>query len=300
MAHRFFFTGQWFVGVRRKRADDEPFRLKEFRLLTAPRDRFFADPFVLEKGSRNFLFFEEFPFATRKGVISCIEFDDSGFLGRPRVVLETNYHLSYPFLFEWNGQIYLLPEMRESGRVCLFRATEFPCSWELERVLMEGVYAADPTLVGYDGRFWLFLGGGEERGPVDSELSLYFSDSLLGPWTAHPRNPIVSDVTRARPAGQIFSHDGYLIRPGQDCSQTYGRAVVLNRIEELSIDDYRETPIRTLEPDWQPGNIGTHTFNQSQNYQVLDGRFFRYRLFGDSSLSPLWSRYSSLLSLRRS
>lgn len=100
--------------------------------------------------------------------------------------------------------------------------------------------------------------------------------------------------------GQIFSHQGRLIRPGQDCSQFYGRAVVLNHIEELSVNDYRETPILTLEPDWQPGNVGTHTFNQSENYQVVDGRFSRYRLFGDTDLVARWGRYSSLFSMRSS
>ena len=300
IVRRFFFTGQWFVGVRRKQSAADIFHLNGFKLLTAPPDRFFADPFVFEKEGHNYLFFEEFPSATRKGVILCAEFNDSGFMDRPKVVLETDYHLSYPFVFEWGGQIYMLPEMSASGRVCLFRATDFPFRWQFEQVLLEGVAAVDPTLLKHADRFWLFVGGADPKRPIDTELFLYFSDSPFGPWAPHPRNPIVSDVTRARPAGQIFSHQGRLIRPGQDCSQLYGRAVVLNHIEELSVNNYRETPILTLEPHWQPGNVGTHTLNQSENYQVVDGRFSRYRLFGDTGLVARWSRYSSLFSMRSS
>jgi hypothetical protein len=257
---------------------------------------------VFEKAGRNYLFFEELVFVGGKGVISCIEFNDSGFVGEPKVVLEANYHLSYPFVFEWEGHTYMLPEARESGRIALFRAVDFPFQWELDRVLIDGVWAVDPTLVRHDHKFWLFAGGVGKHGLIDSELFLFFADSPFGPWTPHPMNPIVSDVSRARPAGQIFMHEGCLIRPGQDCSQRYGRAVVMNRIEKLSVTEYRETPMFTLEPDWQPGNLGTHTFNMSKNYQVWDGRSYisKFRVPNKAALSLAWRSCFNPLYLRRS
>ena len=264
---------QWYVGVRSRVSGAEAFELKAFYLLNPPRDRFFADPFVAEREGRSYLFFEEFVFAERRGVISCIEFDEQGFRGAPSVVLEAPYHLSYPFLFEWEGETYMLPECRASGCIKLFRAVEFPYRWEFAGDLLENLWAVDATIFEHGGSFWMFAGGVKKNGKIDSELFLYFADTPLGPWHEHPANPVVADVCRARPAGKVFTHEVLLIRPGQNCSQSYGGATVLNRIDVLSREEYRETPIKSLGPEWFPGSRGVHTLNHSEHYQAVDVRY---------------------------
>src|SRR5208282_2105829 len=157
-----YFEEQWRIGVRPSISGldvSRVFDLKDFLVLTPPRDRFYADPFLVEHGRRNYLFFEELIFARNKGVISCIEFDDQGFRGTPHVVLEAEHHLSYPFVFDWEGQTYMLPESRDSGRIRLFRAVEFPLRWEFSRNLLDDVWAVDPTIFQHGGKFWMFAGG---------------------------------------------------------------------------------------------------------------------------------------------
>ena len=114
----------------------------------------------------------------------------------------------------------------------------------------------------------------EPGAAVDDELHLFTATALAGPWVPHRENPVVADVGRARPAGSIFRRDGELIRPAQDCSRGYGRAVVRNRIELLTPEEYRETPIERIEPTWAPGLVGTHTYNATAGVEVIDG--FRY------------------------
>jgi hypothetical protein len=263
---------QWMVGVRKRDDPEISFDLNNFVPFIPPPGRFYADPFVIEKNGRNYLFFEELSLADNKGIISCAEMDDRGHCRPPMPVLEMDYHLSYPFVFAWRGQMYMLPETRDSGQISLFRALEFPGSWKLEQVLMENVWAVDPTLFEFAGKFWLFAGGVEKRGDINSELYLFFAESPFGPWRPHPLNPVVSDVRRARPAGKLFFHQGTLIRPAQDCSLRYGAAIVFNKIVALSETEYREEPFRKLQGDWLPGNLGSHTFNSSRHFQVIDGR----------------------------
>ena len=103
------------------------------------------------------------------------------------------------------------------------------------------------------------------------ELWLFSSRSLDEEWRPHPQNPIVTDPGTARPAGRLFRRGGVLIRPGQDCSRRYGEAVVLNRVELLSRDQYRESPVGRIEPDWMPGVERTHTYTFDSRYECLDG-----------------------------
>ncbi len=270
---RLCYDEQWLVAVRPRPNGAAAFDLKSFCILKAPRDRFFADPFVVERDGRGYLFFEEFVFAKRKGVISCIEIDENGFRGEPSLVLEAPHHLSYPFIFEWENQTYMLPESHDSGCIKLFRAVEFPFRWEFAGNLLENVWAVDATIFEHRGTFWMFAGGVTKNGKINSDLFLYSADTPLGPWRPHPANPVVADVRRARPAGQVFSHEGILIRPGQDCSQSYGGGTTLNRIDVLSPEEYRETPIRSLGPEWFPGSQGLHTLNHSEHYQAIDVRY---------------------------
>jgi len=203
-------------------------------------------------------------------VISVSEAGPDDAWSPPRRVLECDHHLSYPFVFEHEGAIYMLPETGEAARIELHRAIEFPHEWRLERVLLDGLTAVDATVHIENGLVWLFanvMEGDEDRG----QLWLFSSPSLDGQWRPHPRNPIVTDPGTARPAGRLFRRKGVLIRPSQDCRRGYGRAVVLNRVDVLSPSEYRETPMGRIEPTWLRGMTGTHTYTFNSRYECLDG-----------------------------
>jgi len=269
-----FLREDWFLAFRK--ISEEPAASHAlFTRMCPPRGHFYADPFVFDRDGKTYIFFEDYSYDSRKAVISCVELDDRGSCSEPFLALDEEFHLSYPQVFEWDGEIYLLPETKNNGTIQLYRATHFPYGWQLAHVLLRDVSAVDSTLFHHNGKFWLFTSGLGTEDPwfdADGELSLFFSDSLFGPWTPHPRNPIVSDVRGCRCAGQLFFRDGQLIRPAQDCSKVYGYAVTLNRVDTLSETAYHETPISSLPPDWMKGNRGTHTYNRSSTYEALDGR----------------------------
>ncbi len=165
----------------------------------------------------------------------------------------------------------MIPDTEESRRVELYRAARFPDQWELENVLMDGLCAADATLFELDDRFWLFANQCPEGGSIEDELFLYHACAPTGPWTPHPRNPVVSDVTRARPGGTILRWGHEILRPSQDSSVRYGcYAIVLNRVEELFTQADRETPVSRIDASWQPGAIGTHTLSRSNTIEAID------------------------------
>ncbi len=290
-----FLREEWFVGFRQTSGESNG-PIAAIKRLRPPRGHFYADPFVIDKNGSTYIFFEDCSLSSHKAVISYVELDQIGRCSRPRIALEESFHLAYPQLFEWGGEIYLLPETKNNRTIQLYRATDFPRGWQLAHVLLRDVSAADSTLLYHHGKFWLFTSGLGTEDPWfdgDRELSLFFSDSLSGPWTAHPLNPVVSDVRGSRCAGQLFFRDGQLIRPAQDCSQVYGFAVTFNRVDRLSETEYHETPVGTLLPTWMNGNRGTHTFNRSGRYEVLDGRTLVARFWPRRTRPRIESTFTS-------
>lgn len=244
--------------------------LDRFKPITPPKDCYWADPFPVQVGSSYYIFIEEFDCAISKGHVAMIEMDRNGAWKMPVIVLKRDYHLSYPFVFEWNSSYYMIPESSENRSIELFRCASFPDRWELEQVLMTGVNAVDATLACIEGRWWMFVAMAATEVLNVSDLHLFHAETPLGPWRPHRRNPVKSDVRSARPAGRLFLRDGDLFRPAQDCSVRYGYAIAINRILRLDTDHYQEVEVSRIVPEPSHNQLGTHTLNSSGDLTVID------------------------------
>jgi hypothetical protein len=254
---------------------DLPVDLTGFRWIESPRGRFYADPFLVERDGRTWLFFEDYPYAERRGVIARAEVRDDGQLGPVEVVLSTAGHLSYPAVVLDGDGAWMIPESAAESVVRLYRATDFPDRW-VEHAELLGQPALDSTIWQEGGRCWLFTSLREPRGGA-TMLWLFHAESLSGPWTPHPLNPISTDVRTARGAGLIHRQGARLIRPSQDGSGGYGSSFGLNEITALSTSDYAERPILTVRPGWEPRMLATHTYNRVGRFEVIDAKFRRRR-----------------------
>jgi hypothetical protein len=264
-------NGDWFVAWA-PREDGLPGidHTPRFRVIPSPRGQFLADPFIADHDGRTFIFVESCPHRRSAGVIAVLELGDDS-VSDPVTVLERDYHLSYPAVFRWGDDWYMTPETADNRTVELYRAVEFPWRWELDTVLLRDVTAVDPTLLEHDGRWWLFANVASVGASANDELHLFWADSPRGPFAAHPANPVVSDVRRARPAGMPFVEDGALYRPAQNCAIRYGHSMAVHRVDQLDPEHYHEVPVGQILPDWLPGAVCTHTLNMTSRYIVSDG-----------------------------
>jgi len=248
----------------------------EIRWLPRPAPMtFIADPFFVERDGQRVLFVEEFDYRRDRGVIDALVLDANGGVAQRYRALDIPTHLSYPCPLEIDGELYLVPENCAGNEVALYRCVRFPDRWERARAIMPATDAIDTTLFRHDGRWWAlctrFARGGNQA------LFAFHAASIDGPWTAHAMNPIVVDVTSARPAGKPFTVDGVLYRPGQDCSRSYGRGLAIARIDVLSPSEYRETLVRRIDPPARSRyHDGIHTVNFSGADSVVDGKYVRY------------------------
>ena len=265
----------WFVGWRVTHNDRVTDTLqlpaRSWTRLADDGARFFADPFLFEKDGRTWLFLEEYQYAVGKALLSVVELGADGPIGTPRPIVERPYHLSYPFVFEREGQIWMLPEMSAAGRVELLRATNFPFEWEPAGTIIEGHEIADATIVEHGDRLWLFASVGGAGSSSWDNLHLWSAPSLTGDWRPHARNPVLIDAASARPAGAMFRRDGQLWRPAQDCTGGYGSALTLARVTTLDDEQFEQKNVASLRPNAVWPGIGLHTLNAAGAFEVVDG-----------------------------
>jgi len=250
-----------------------------FKHITPPKDRFWADPFIVARDNKYYVFIEEFLYATQKGHISLIVMNKDGSFEPPVRVLEAPYHLSYPFVFEFESNLYLIPESSANRTVELYKCMAFPLKWEFQRNLMNNCQVVDTTLFQWQGKWWMFVNQIQTVGASSwDELFLHYSDSPFSDnWTPHQRNPVVSDARSARPAGRLFVRNGRLYRPSQNCSGHYGYGFNICEITKLTETEYEEKIVSRVEPKWDKNIVSTHTINYEDGLTIIDGQLRRRR-----------------------
>jgi hypothetical protein len=274
---RAFNIEQWFLAYRfggRVQAN-----LEGFTRILPPKDRDWADPFVVEKSGRYYIFFEELIYAEGKAHIAMLELDRAGHMSAPQRVLEADYHLSYPYVFEHDGQLWMLPESSSNRRVELYRCVDFPLRWKREGALLDDLRLVDATLHRAGERWWMFANSAASGSRMfDDELHLFYADRLMGEWQPHAKNPVKSDARSSRPAGALFSRNGVLYRPAQVCVPRYGAGLAIHRVLKLTPEDYAERQVERLLPEAESGLYGLHTMNRAGDLTVVDAFARRRRI----------------------
>lgn len=267
---RIFFQEHW--GLLSSYSPNFENNIHAYKKISPPPDRFWADPHVVYRKPNHYVFVEEYVYQARKGQISVIEVDSEGNHKSSIPVLSEDWHLSFPFIFEWMGCYYMIPESSEHRTIDLYECVRFPDQWRHKMTLMKDVVAVDTTACYRSGKWWLFTAIAEQSAAAPQvELFVFYSDELFtDQWHAHVMNPIISDVKRARGAGSLFTKDGRLFRPSQDCSKTYGYGFDLNEVITLSETEYCEKTITSLRPDPRDRIMAIHTYANQGNLTVLD------------------------------
>jgi len=185
--------------------------------------RFVADPFLFYEDSTWYMFFEVLNNSTNQGDIAVATSKDGFNWNYEQVVLDEIFHLSYPYVFKWQNEYFMIPESYEANSIRLYKATDFPFEWKLESILIEDIEGVDSSIFRFNQKWWMFT----MKAGMDGTLFLYYANKLDGPWSEHAMNPIISgDASRARCGGRSFVYDNdRIIRIAQKGDVKYGQQV---------------------------------------------------------------------------
>ena len=230
---------KWFIAIKRR--GENLLDLSNLSIIPSPEGHYWADPFLAD----NLLFFEDYDY--EKGVLAVGEWDGKE-LRNVRTILEEEKHLSFPSVINLDGEWYMTPERCLAGQLWIYKATQFPDIWEQFSLVAFGRYD-DPILRQIEDGYEVWT---SEDG---DKLRVFASRSLVGPWNLIRGR----DEQYARSAGHFIGD----IRPCQDSVPEYGAGIVFKR---------EDTVISRIGQTWYPNLTGTHTFNVSNKFVIIDGR----------------------------
>ena len=230
-----------------------------------------ADCFIVEENDKLYVFFEEFIIEpNRKGYlcVGIIDQESNKIVGIKKI-LEKEYHLSYPFVFEYEREWYMIPETHSNKTIDLYKFVDFPYHVEKVRTLIDNIDAVDTTVLFREGFVYLFTNvKTNERGHNENLMLFYSNDLLHGIFREYEQNPISTDSRYARMAGNILIEGDQMYRIAQDCSITYGSCMYKFKIDQISPQNYQEHLIGTIKPPKE--DIASHTYNKTQNFEIID------------------------------
>ena len=200
-------------------------------------------------------------------------------LGEPRQAFELPAHASYPYLFRHEDDIYCIAESAQARDTVLWKALQYPTQWTRVTSILSDIAVVDPTIVQHEGLWWLFCTDADNE--PNTNLYIWYAESLQGPWAPHALNPVKTDVRSARPAGTPFVYNDNLYRPAQDCSRTYGGGITICRVDRLTPTEYSEKEVTALTPEQtSPFADGLHTIAEAGRFTVFDAKRHVFLLSG--------------------
>jgi len=208
-----------------------------------------ADPFLFVYNDILFLFYE-MKRNYSPGIICMTSTSDLVRWTQPHIVLEENFHLSYPFVFEDNGSVYMVPETSEIGDIRLYKADNnclkhfsYYKTIVKKEVIDSEIGYADSSIYNKEGIYYLITSIERNRKNI---LYLYYSDCLSGPYKEHPSSPICLSSKYGRNGGSFINDEsGNLYRVAQDCEKRYGDNLHIFQIDKLSSYEYKEHLIKS-------------------------------------------------------
>lgn len=243
--------------------------------LIPPQNQFWADPFLFSHNDQNFVFFENYDYKKKKGVISCGELTAENKIDKVRDVLSLEYHLSYPYVYREGSNIFMIPETSDNKRLEIYISIDFPDKWELYSTGFEGHGLCDTFIHKDDNNNrWLFTNKSSSlMNNYNVELYIYKIDSSkLNKIIPHKRNPVILDTNFARNAGSIFKFQDKIVRPSQqNINGVYGYGINLRSIDCLSINEYVESSIKEINPTNIEGFNSVHHLNTMNDIYIIDG-----------------------------
>jgi len=247
------------------------FKKNKITKISNPKNRWFADPFVVKQKKNHYIFCEDYSLKNKKGSISCIKIDGKNKIKYYREIIKENFHLSFPFIFKYNKNYFMIPEANESHSIYLYKCTKFPDKWRFYKKIMANIDCVDPVIFKWKNN-WVLAASKTNNEFLYNKLCIYTSKNPLSSnWNPLNSNPVIDSSIFGRNAGLIQESKNKIYRISQAyLPGKYGAFISVNKILNISKSKYDEREIIMKNSFSDKSIKGIHTLNYIKNFTVFD------------------------------
>ncbi len=274
-----YHTDIWNIGIVPLPIEQslEGFSIEQEKIWWLPAGKpftFIADPFGVWRDGNLHIFAESYDYRTKHGYIKGFILGSDYTIKEEFVALKEPWHLSYPFLIEDEGKIYMLPEAHRSGKLTLYQANQFPKIWEAVSIIDLGIPMVDASIIHFQGLWWMFFSPARNDKEKLDSLYIAYSETLKESWKLHSKNPVRQDIKSSRPGGTPVIYGNKVFLPTQDCSRTYGGAINWIRFDRLDTSNIETSIQSSLIPAMVSTfyKAGLHTVSTCGPHTLIDAK----------------------------
>ena len=239
--------------------------------ISNPKNHWFADPHVIKEKKFHYIFFEDYSLKKGKGSISCIRVDKNNRIKHFREIIEENFHLSFPFIFKYNKNYFMIPESEKDNSIRLYKCVTFPNKWKFVKKIIENINCVDSVLFKWKKK-WILLTSQAGNKFLHNKLFAFTAKNpISNNWTKLNSSPIVYSNISGRNAGLIIESRKKIYRISQAyLPGNYGAFISINKILNIFKNKYHEKKIKDILPLYEKNIRGIHTLNYVKNFTVFD------------------------------
>ncbi len=210
--NKLFLAGDWKVCL---------FKNNQKSFIIPQKNYWYADPFLFTLNNVNYLFVEAFNKKKETGKLAVLSSKDN--YSSLTMLLNDEYHYSFPNVFEVNKKIFMIPESSERLGIYLYEFEDFPNSIKLKKKLLDGEFVDTALLkiIDYKGLFVTYDSINKKLYSLIIDFENYEVKSTL----------LIDDADKQyRPAGNSFLSKGKTLVPFQNSKNKYGESIFVREV----------------------------------------------------------------------
>lgn len=273
-------------------------------LLLKPTGRYwYADPIPFSFDNNTYVAMEVFDCKDGKGYIGLSFFNKNGVLTSPQKIIDEPFHLSFPYIFTYQGELYLLPESSSVNQIRIYKMGENIYDWNLYHKYDNMTGIVD-TIVSIDyntGYLYLLATQKNKENYLLTQLR-YF---IIKDWETMQ----LVDISRSldskyyslslRNGGKILEYKHICYRVLQESTlKQYGVNLLFSQIDSMDEKSFSEHIVKKVDTTSMQiplsskitQILGTHTYGLCEDYEIIDFTLARISLYG------LWLKFKRVLS----
>lgn len=274
IVRKLFFDPAYGVAYRKRTKGNA--KSRPYSVIRPTYKEWYADPFVFHYQGVDCIFAEIYKNQNMRGTIAVSIFQDGKF-GEFREIIKEPFHMSFPNVFMYNGEIYMIPETYQSNQLRLYKCIEFPYNWGFECSLINDVELVDTIILFYNSKIFLLA---HDISDVERKHNRLF-ELNMGKKSVKEIFTKNGNFSQERPGGNFYCEDNKIYHANQDCVNCYGDFLHFYEIldiNETCFDERLVKDIHVQDIQFDSGNHfeHIHTYNCNTDFEVID---FRYNKF---------------------